>query len=102
MAYTLGVKPLIMAVNKMDSTKPTHSAAYFHKITKDVRAYIKKISYNSAAMAFVPISHLTASIVQHPHAHVQELEGQEEGGKCHRDDSPGSSGLHSPTYSTGQ
>lgn len=30
--------------------------ACFHKITKEVRAYIKKISYNSAAMAFLPIS----------------------------------------------
>lgn len=52
----MSVKPLIMAVNKTDSIKPTHSAASFHQITKDVRAYIKKISYNSAAMAFMPIS----------------------------------------------
>ena len=52
----MGVKPLIIAANKTDSTKPTHSAACFHKITKDVRAYIKKISYNSASMAFMPIS----------------------------------------------
>ncbi|KAF3823798.1 hypothetical protein GH733_007266 [Mirounga leonina] len=55
LAHTLGMKPLIMAVNKIDSTEPAHSAARFQEITKEVSAYFK-IGYNPAYVAFVPIS----------------------------------------------
>ncbi|XP_052388517.1 elongation factor 1-alpha-like [Carassius gibelio] len=56
LAYTLGVKQLIVGVNKMDSTEPPYSQARFEEITKEVNAYIKKIGYNPATVAFVPIS----------------------------------------------
>jgi len=56
LAYTLGVKQLIVAVNKMDSTEPPYSQARFEEISKEVAGYIKKIGYNPAAVAFVPIS----------------------------------------------
>ncbi|XP_049731855.1 elongation factor 1-alpha-like [Elephas maximus indicus] len=56
LAYTLGVKQLIVVVNKMDITEPPYSCARFEEITKEVKAYIKKIGYNSEAVAFVPIS----------------------------------------------
>ncbi|KAJ1065905.1 hypothetical protein K5549_012893 [Capra hircus] len=56
LASNLGVKQLIVAVNKMDSTEPAYSATRFQEITKEVSAYIRKIGYNPATMAFVPIS----------------------------------------------
>ena len=56
LAYTLGVKQLIVGVNKMDSTEPPYSEARFEEIKKEVSSYIKKIGYNPAAVAFVPIS----------------------------------------------
>merc|ERR1712222_220989 len=56
LAYTLGVKQLIVAVNKMDSTEPPYSQARFEEIQKEVSGFIKKVGYNSAAVAFVPIS----------------------------------------------
>ncbi|CAH8440427.1 unnamed protein product [Dicrocoelium dendriticum] len=56
LAYTLGVKQLIVAVNKMDSTSPPYSESRFQEITKDVSAYIKKVGYNPATVPFVPIS----------------------------------------------
>jgi len=56
LAYTLGVKQLIVAVNKMDSTEPPYSEARFEEIKKEVSGYIKKVGYNPAAVAFVPIS----------------------------------------------
>jgi len=56
LAYTLGVKQLIIGVNKMDSTAPPFSEARFSEITKEVSGYIKKIGYNPKAVAFVPIS----------------------------------------------
>merc|ERR1711982_34505 len=56
LAYTLGVKQLIVAVNKMDSTEPPYSSARFEEIKKEVSGFIKKGGYNPAAVAFVPIS----------------------------------------------
>merc|ERR1712168_500075 len=56
LAYTLGVKQLIVAVNKMDSTEPPYSQNRFEEIQKEVSGYIKKIGYNPATVAFVPIS----------------------------------------------
>jgi elongation factor 1-alpha len=56
LAYTLGVKQLIVGVNKMDSTEPPYSESRFEEIKKEVSDYIKKIGYNPAAVAFVPIS----------------------------------------------
>jgi len=56
LAYTLGVKQLIIAINKMDSTTPPYSEDRFKEIEKEVSAYIKKIGYNPKSVAFVPIS----------------------------------------------
>merc|ERR1712060_715053 len=56
LAYTLGVKQLIVGVNKMDSTEPPYSQARFEEIQKEVSGFIKKVGYNPVAVAFVPIS----------------------------------------------
>jgi len=56
LAYTLGVKQLIVAVNKMDSTEPAYSQSRFEEIKKEVSGYIKKIGYNPETVAFLPIS----------------------------------------------
>merc|ERR1712080_726287 len=56
LAYTLGVKQLIVGVNKMDTTAPPYSEARFDEIIKEVQSFIKKVGYNPAAVPFVPIS----------------------------------------------
>merc|ERR1711902_482381 len=56
LAYTLGVKQLIVACNKMDSTEPPYSQARFEEISKEVSGFIKKVGYNPASVPFVPIS----------------------------------------------
>merc|ERR1711860_179612 len=56
LAYTLGVKQLIVGVNKMDSTEPAYSGARFDEIIKEVQGFIKKVGYSPAAVPFVPIS----------------------------------------------
>jgi len=56
LAYTLGVKQLIVACNKMDTTEPPYSEPRFTEVTTEVSSYIKKIGYNPKAVAFVPIS----------------------------------------------
>ena len=56
LAYTLGVKQMIVLVNKMDATEPAYSEARFNEIKSNVAAYIKKIGYQPESVAFVPIS----------------------------------------------
>jgi len=56
LAFTLGVKQLIVGINKMDSTEPNYSQKRYEEITKEVGQYIKKIGYNPLTVAFVPIS----------------------------------------------
>lgn len=54
LAYTLGVKQLIVAINKMDTTG--WSQARYEEIVKEVSNFIKKVGYNPKTVAFVPIS----------------------------------------------
>lgn len=56
LAYTLGVKQMIVGVNKMDNTEPPYSGPRFEEIKKEVEGYLKKIGYNPKSVAFVPIS----------------------------------------------
>ncbi|KAL7065385.1 hypothetical protein AAHC03_04828 [Spirometra sp. Aus1] len=56
LAFTLGVKQLIVGVNKMDSTEPPYSEDRFLEIKKEVSNYIKRVGYNPETVPFVPIS----------------------------------------------
>src|SRR5436190_14621843 len=54
LAYTLGVKQLIVAINKMDTAKWSESR--FEEIVKETSNFIKKVGFNPKSVAFVPIS----------------------------------------------
>ncbi|KAH0542884.1 translation elongation factor EF-1 alpha [Glutinoglossum americanum] len=64
LAYTLGVKQLIVAINKMaspvDTTAPDKDEDWnegrYKEIIKEVSNFIKKVGYNPKTVAFVPIS----------------------------------------------
>lgn len=56
LCFTLGVKQLVVAVNKMDSTEPKYSEDRFKEISKEVGAYVKKVGYNPAIVPILPIS----------------------------------------------
>merc|ERR1719394_1122590 len=56
LAYTLGVKQIIVGVNKIDNTEPPYSEARFTEIKKEVGNFLKKTGYNPKAVVFVPIS----------------------------------------------
>jgi len=77
LAYTLGVKQLIVGVNKMDSTEPPYNQGRFEEIQKEVSNYIKKIGYNPATVAFVPISGWHGDNMLQPSANMGWYKGWE-------------------------
>jgi len=56
LSYTLGVKQMIVAINKMDEKTVNYGEARFKEIQKEVQNFIKKIGYNPKRVPFVPIS----------------------------------------------
>ncbi|AOW02563.1 translation elongation factor 1-alpha [Yarrowia lipolytica] len=54
LAFTLGVKQLIVAINKMDSVK--WSQDRYNEICKETANFVKKVGYNPKSVPFVPIS----------------------------------------------
>jgi len=56
LAYTLGVKQMIVLVNKMDDKSVNWSEARYNEIKNEVSNFLKKIGYNPEKIPFVPIS----------------------------------------------
>jgi len=56
LAFTLGVKQMIVCVNKMDDGSVMYSEARYEEIKTEVTAYLKKVGYKPAKIPFVPIS----------------------------------------------
>jgi len=56
LAYTLGVRQLIVAINKMDDKTVNYTEARYNEIKTEVSSFIKKIGYNPDKINFVPIS----------------------------------------------
>ena len=55
LAFTLGVKQMIIACNKMDNTEPPYSEKRFQEIQKEITGYVKKVGYNPKEVPVVPI-----------------------------------------------
>jgi elongation factor 1-alpha len=56
LAFTLGVKQMVVAINKMDDKTSNYSEARYEEIKTEVSGFIKKVGYDPAKVNFVPIS----------------------------------------------
>jgi elongation factor 1-alpha len=56
LAFTLGIKQLIVCINKMDEKIVNFSEEIFCVIQTEVSEYLKKVGYNPEKVPFVPIS----------------------------------------------
>ena len=56
LAHTLGVKQMIVAVNKMDSPGVDYAEGRFKEIQTEVSAYLTKTGYKVANIPFIPVS----------------------------------------------
>merc|ERR1712129_532267 len=56
LAYTLGVKQMIVACNKMDDKTVKYDQGRYKEIKAEVSGYLKKVGYKPMNIPFVPIS----------------------------------------------
>jgi elongation factor 1-alpha len=56
LAYTLGVKQMIVCMNKMDDKTVKYAESRYNEIKGEVFAYLKKVGYKPMKIPFVPIS----------------------------------------------
>lgn len=56
LAFTMGVKQMIVAINKMDDKSVNWDQKRYDEIKKEVSDYLKKIGYNPEKIPFIPIS----------------------------------------------
>lgn len=56
LAYTLGVKQMLVLCNKMDDKSVNYSEARYNEIKGEMANYLKKIGYNPEKIPVIPIS----------------------------------------------
>jgi len=56
LARTLGVKQMIVAINKMDDTKPAYDKARYEAVKADVDKLAKSVGYKDEQLQYIPVS----------------------------------------------
>jgi len=56
LAFTLGVKQMIVGVNKMDDKSVNYAQARYEEIKNETSNFLKKIGYDPLKIPFIPIS----------------------------------------------
>jgi elongation factor 1-alpha len=56
LAQTMGVREMIVAINKMDDGSVKYSEDRYKEIKQELTTYLKKVGYNPAKIEFIPIS----------------------------------------------
>ena len=56
LAFTLGVKQMIVGVNKMDEKSVNYAEPRFNEIKDEVSKFLTKVGYKGETIPFIPIS----------------------------------------------
>jgi len=56
LAFTLGVKQMIVCVNKMDEKTVSYAESRFKEIQEEVSKFLSKVGYKGETIPFIPIS----------------------------------------------
>ena len=56
LARTLGVKQMIVAINKMDDTKPAYDKNRYETVKEEVQKLAKSVGYKDEQMQYIPVS----------------------------------------------
>ncbi len=75
LARTLGVTQLIVAVNKMDATKPEYSEERFKAVKEDMTKLLSQIGYKKEQFDIVPISALQGDNIKSKSSNMSWYDG---------------------------
>jgi len=75
LAYTLGVKQVIVAVNKIDDNTVEYSKDRFNEIKTEVSNMLKKVGYNPDKIPFLPVSGWTGDNIMEKSAKLDWYTG---------------------------
>jgi len=75
LAYTLGVKQMIVIVNKMDDSTVKFSQARYEEIKTELSAYLKKVGYNPEKVPFIPCSGWNGDNMMEPSPNIPWWKG---------------------------
>lgn len=75
LAYTLGVKQLIVCCNKMDEQTVVYSENRYNEIKREVGDFIKKVGYKVNEVPFIPISGWTGDNLLEKSIHTTWYKG---------------------------
>mmetsp|Transcript_7491 Transcript_7491/g.16249 ORF Transcript_7491/g.16249 Transcript_7491/m.16249 type:complete len:450 (+) Transcript_7491:238-1587(+) len=73
LAYSLGVRQLIVVVNKMDTAK--FDQGRYDEIRTQVTAFLKKLGFNTEKVPFVPVSAWTGDSLRDPSKRMTWYDG---------------------------
>jgi elongation factor 1-alpha len=59
LAFTLGIRQVIVCINKMDNKNVNFSESRYNDIVKEATGFLKKTGFKPENISFVPISGLT-------------------------------------------
>jgi elongation factor 1-alpha len=59
LSKTLGVEQMIIAINKMDATKPPWDENRYNEVVEQISSLLKTVGYKTDEMLFVPVSAFT-------------------------------------------
>ncbi|CAF0839600.1 unnamed protein product [Adineta steineri] len=75
LASIVGIKQLIVIVNKMDTTNPSFSEVCFNEIKSDISIYLKRSDYQPERIPFVPLSGLHGDNMMEVSDHMPWYQG---------------------------
>lgn len=56
LSRTLGVKQMVIAINKMDATQPKYDESRYEKVKEEVTTLLKTVGFNLEKIKFIPVS----------------------------------------------
>lgn len=75
LAHSLGIKQMIIIVNKMDATEPPFSETRFSRIKNEQSIYLTNIGYQPETVPFIPLSALFGDNVIEASEHMPWYQG---------------------------
>lgn len=75
LAFTLGVKQMVVGINKMDHPSTNYSKDRYEEIKKEATSFLKKGGYKVDAIPFIPFSGLTGENMKEPQTNMPWYKG---------------------------